>query len=202
MRLFPTPVMHAPGVLGAGLVEEIVARARRERLETNVHSEQLTHTRAISAEADETYRRAASLIRPRLVEFGALLFGETLDWSVKEIWVNVMERGGRQAIHNHANSFISGVVYLTEQRGSSRTVFHKALGGSQYAFVNENKNVRPGPFTASRWQIPEVAAGDLILFPSYMLHEAPKNEGGERITMALNALPDRLDSWGYSVRFS
>ena len=48
----------------------------------------------------------------------------------------------------------------------------------------------------------EVEAGDLILFPSYMLHAVPRNEGGQRISVALNAIPDHLDSWGYTIQFS
>ena len=56
---------------------------------------------------------AGALIAPKLADFGTLLFGERLGWSIKEMWVNVLDRGGRQAMHNHANSFVSGVVYLT-----------------------------------------------------------------------------------------
>jgi hypothetical protein len=41
----------------------------------------------------------------------------------------------------------------------------------------------------------------LILFPSYLLHEVPVNPGGERVTLAFNAIPDRLDAWGYAVGF-
>ena len=39
----------------------------------------------------------------------------------------------------------------------------------------------------------------MILFPSYLLHEVPRNQGDQRITLAFNAIPDRLDSWGYTI---
>ena len=52
----------------------------------------------------------ANRVTPKLADFGALMFGERLGWSVKEMWVNLLETGGRQAMHNHANSFISGVL--------------------------------------------------------------------------------------------
>ena len=42
----------------------------------------------------------------------------------------------------------------------------------------------------------------MVLFPSYLLHEVPRNQGAQRITMAFNAIPDRLDSWGYSIGLS
>jgi hypothetical protein len=30
----------------------------------------------------------------------------------------------------------------------------------------------------------------------------PPNEGGQRISLAFNAIPARLDSWGYTIGFS
>jgi hypothetical protein len=34
------------------------------------------------------------------------------------------------------------------------------------------------------------------------MHAVPPNRGERRITLAFNAIPLRLDSWGYVVRFS
>lgn len=200
--IFPTPILHAPAALKGDLLKELLARVEVERREVNSKSDGLSHTMPVSAQDDPLFVRAAAVFRPTITEFGAMLFGEKLAWNIKEIWVNVLEPGGAQALHNHANSFISGIVYLTESHPKSNTVFHKALGGSEYAFVNQNARTRMGPFSASRWQIPPVAPGDLVLFPSFMLHEVPKNEGDPRITIAFNALPERFDSWGYTVNFS
>jgi len=44
--------------------------------------------------------------------------------------------------------------------------------------------------------------GDLVLFPSYMMHAVPPNQGGRRITLSFNAIPGGLDSWGYAIKFS
>ena len=54
------------------------------------------------------------------------MFGERLGWSLKEMWVNVLDTGGRQAMHNHANSFISGVVYLTPHASGRAHRVHEA----------------------------------------------------------------------------
>lgn len=201
MGLFPTPLMHAQTVIGGALLQEVQARIEAEHRERNTHTGLLSHTAMVSASEDALFARVAAEARPAVLEFGELLFGERLDWAIKEIWVNVLETGGHQALHNHANSFISGVIYLTEHHPRTGTVFHKQLGGSDYSFVNQNRGVKNGPFNASKWQSPPMKPGDMVLFPSYLLHEVPKNEGGRRITMAFNALPDRLDSWGYTVRF-
>jgi len=47
----------------------------------------------------------AGSITPKHTEFGALMFGERMGWSLKEIWGTVLDPGGSQAVHNHANSF-------------------------------------------------------------------------------------------------
>src|SRR3712207_691923 len=103
--------MRAPAAftreLVAGLVAHFGAQAERE----NNSSRNLVHTALLQPGDSPLLVHAAGCLTPLLTEFGALLFGERLGWSLKEMWVNVMETGGRQAMHNHANSFISGVVY-------------------------------------------------------------------------------------------
>jgi len=113
----------------------------------------------------------------------------------------VLDTGGRQAMHNHANSFISGVVYLTPTDPSAQTVFMKSPGGTDFAFKNDHAGMTPGEFNASQWVSPAPAPGDLVLFPSYLMHAVPPNAGARRISLAFNAIPARLDSWGYGIGF-
>jgi uncharacterized protein (TIGR02466 family) len=136
-----------------------------------------------------------------LVHFGSLLFGEDLAWHIKEMWINRLEAGGFQTVHSHANSFISGVIYLTESDPSARTTFYRSMGGRDFAFANEHKGARMGPFNAPKWAVPATMPGDMVLFPSYLLHEVPKNQGEARMTVAFNAVPDRLRSWDYELAF-
>jgi len=200
--IFPTPFMRAPGALGtslvAGLVEHFTAQATRD----NASSANLSHTAMLQPNDSPLLVEAAKLLTPKLVEFGVHLFGERLPWSLKEMWVNVLDAGGRQAMHNHANSFISGVVYLTPTHPGSQTVFMKSPGGSEFMFRNDHRQMTPGEFCADKWVSPKPAAGDLVLFPSYLMHAVPPNQGERRITLSFNAIPARLDSWGYSIGFS
>lgn len=200
--IFPTPVMRAPATLGAALVRDLVeyfsARADRD----NNTSPRLTHTALLKPDESPLFVEAAQLISPHLTEFGLHLFGERMGWGLKEMWVNLLEHGGHQAMHNHANSFISGVVYLTPTHGSSQTVFMKSPGGTDFAFRNDHRAIVAGPYNSAKWISPAPQPGDMILFPSYLLHAVPPNEGGLRITLAFNAIPAQLDSWGYVIRFS
>lgn len=199
--LFATPLMRVPAALDGRLVRGLVAHFAALAVQDNSSSPHLSHTRMLQPADSPLLVEAAALITPKLVEFGSLLFGERIGWSLKEMWVNVLDAGGRQAMHNHANSFISGVVYLTPVHPDAQTVFMKSPGGHDFAFRNDHAQTTPGPYSADKWISPAPAPGDLVLFPSYLMHAVPPNPGERRISLALNAIPTRLDSWGYRISF-
>jgi uncharacterized protein (TIGR02466 family) len=199
--LFPIPVMRVEKLLNTDEVSAFADEIQSPTL-TNAYSELLSHTPVAGAEANSLFGKLGALVMPKVVEFGEVLFGEKLNCQIKEIWVNVLEPGGRQAIHTHANSFISGVIYLTPAHPSANIVFHKSLGGTNFIFGNNNPNARINAFNGGKWVMPQTNAGDLVLFPSYLLHEVPANQGGRRISIAFNAIPERLDNSGYAIRLS
>lgn len=200
--LFPIPLLRVRGALDAalvaGLVEHFSAAADRD----NSSSPNLSHTALLRPGDSPLLVRAAAAITPKLADFGALLFGERLGWSIKEMWVNLLDAGGRQAMHNHANSFISGIVYLTPTHEEARTVFMKSPGGTDFAFRNDHAGTQTGPYCADKWISPLPEPGDMLLFPSYLMHAVPPNPAGRRISLAFNSIPTRLDSWGYRIAFS
>ena len=112
--LFPTPFMRAPRVLGAGSSPASSSTSAATWHRPTARRRTSSHTALLRPSDSPLLVEVAALLTPLLPEFGALLFGERLGWSLKEMWVNVLDTGGRQAMHNHANSFISGVVYLTQ----------------------------------------------------------------------------------------
>ena len=199
--LFPTPFMRARGVLGKDLVGALVARFASRATNDNNSSPNLSHTELLKPGDSPLFADAATLVVPKLAEFGRHLFGEQLPWAIKEMWVNVLDTGGRQAMHNHANSFISAVVYLTPTHPGSQTVFMKSPGGTDFLFKNDHPKTKPTEFSADKWVSPAPEPGDLVLFPSYLMHAVPPNQGERRITLSLNAIPAQLNSWGYVIRF-
>ena len=199
--LFPTPFMRAPGALGRPLVSQLVEHFSAQATRDNSSSANLSHTAMLQPSDSPLLVDVAKLITPKLVEFGVHLFGERLQWLLKEMWVNVLDGGGRQAMHNHANSFISGVVYLTPVHPGSTTVFMKSPGGTDFLFKNDHKDMTPNEYTADKWVSPAPEPGDMVLFPSYLMHAVPPNQGQRRITLSFNAIPSQLNSWGYVVRF-
>lgn len=200
--LFPIPLLRSPAALPADLVQGLEAHFSKQADRDNSSSPHLSHTALLSPADSPLLVTVADLVTPKLVEFGSLLFGERLGWSIKEMWVNLLDTGGRQAMHNHANSFISGVLYLTPTHPDSRTVFMKSPGGVEFSFKNDHPGVTTGPYNADKWVSPQPEPGDLVLFPSYLMHAVPLNPGERRITLAFNAIPTHIDSWGYRVSFS
>src|ERR1700733_6452839 len=102
--LFPTPFLRAPAALHADLVQGLVQHFSKLALSENKASDHLGHTELLSPTDSPLFIEAAMLITPKIVDMGALLFGQRLGWSIKEMWVNVLDPGGMQAMHNHANS--------------------------------------------------------------------------------------------------
>lgn len=200
--LFPVPIVRIEGALDPELVDELAGRFTAQARQPNALSEQLAHTQPVAPTSDPMLRRTSRQVLPHVADLGELLLGERLTWLITEMWGNVLGTGGRQALHNHANSFVSGIVYLSRSHPSANTVFARAPGGADFVFNNTNARAKLGPYSSGKWVSPDPSPGDLLLFPSYLLHEVPTNQGGRRISLAFNAIPDRLDSWGYTLRLS
>ncbi|HUG72652.1 MAG TPA: putative 2OG-Fe(II) oxygenase [Steroidobacteraceae bacterium] len=197
--LFPTPLLHAPGVVP----EHTVALLRGQFLEAarkaNGRSARLSHTQILRQGEDPLLSELSTRLLPSVTEFGELIFGEQLEWCIKEMWGNVLQAGGQQSLHNHANSFISGVVYLTRPHRDASLTFARGIGHPGFVFSNAHAGSLQGPFNADKWIMPAVQPGDLVLFPSHLLHEVPQNPGPDRVSLAFNAIPGRLDAWGYQI---
>ena len=200
-NLFPIPVMRVEKFLTECEIAATVDAIKSSPRMTNSQNDLLSHTEVMRWDANVHYRNIGDKAQAFLRDFGFLLFGENLHWHIKEMWMNMLSTGGHQSMHTHANSFISGVVYLTDSDASAKTVFHNTMGTRAYVFSNHHADAAITPYNADRWVASDIECGDLLLFPSYMLHAVPRNEGGERITIAMNALPERLKSWDYEVSF-
>lgn len=201
-NLFPTPVLRIEGFLSSDAADSITAALKSRSKTTNARTDLLSHTEPLNPKNDPQFDKLSVNSLTHVNELGFLLFGQYLNWSIKEMWLNILSKGGHQVIHTHANSFISGVIYLTDHHPSTHTTFHKCMGGDNFIFSNHHKNSTTTPYNGDHWVASDVKKGDLVLFPSYLLHSVPQNEGEERMTIAFNAIPDELKSWDYTIRFS
>src|SRR5258707_9672211 len=105
--LFPIPLLRSPRLLGPDLNAAAVAAIRSARIENNLRSDQLFHTEVADPRDNKLFAEIAELTVPKLVDFGMLMFGEKLRWTVKEMWTNMLETGGSQTPPPHPQTFFS-----------------------------------------------------------------------------------------------
>ena len=108
-----------------------------------------------------------------------------------ECWFHITRRGGYFSMHNHAMASWSGVYCVDPGEDDGTT-----KGSGELTFLHPNamatmfidraiSNFRP-PYAYGPRQL-QLEAGQLVLFPSWLLHEVkPFIGSGTRITVAFN----------------
>ena len=108
-----------------------------------------------------------------------LYLEDTTDYQSPKLnaWFNVNKMGGENLAHSHAGTHVSGVIYF--QGSGTGAISFKSLE-TMYHMVPHN-----WPFSGTATYLPE--DGDIILFPSYLIHWVEPNPiKRERINMAFN----------------
>jgi uncharacterized protein (TIGR02466 family) len=115
-----------------------------------------------------------------------------------DCWFHVTRRGGYFGLHNHPNASWSGVYCVDPGRsdpgkegsGQLNFVSPMLIGGMHLDPANTGMK---RPYANGVAQL-NLAPGQLVMFPSWVLHDVKPFEGeGERITVAFNCwfrLPD------------
>jgi len=97
------------------------------------------------------------------------------------LWANVNQQGGYNIIHNHSGSLLSGVIYIQCQ-GTGFVEFYPAnyLNKINHPLWLYNGTRKIDPLE-----------GDLIIFPSYLMHFVEPNPSKlSRINLAFNLTYD------------
>ena len=118
-------------------------------------------------------------------------------------WVNIMSRGGYQSVHNHANSIISGVLYLKSKSEHPPLEFKKQKIEFE-PFISLAEHYKLGnPNTAHTLAFP-CTENTMLIFNSHLHHghEASVIEE-ERVGIAWNGLVNFVekDEDLYRIRF-
>ena len=112
-------------------------------------------------------------------------------------WFNECEVGGRQFMHNHCNSVISGTVYLRAD-DNSYLQFQSPYGMNDFGnlLLDEPNTKRPNAFGYGHHfsvaTIP-VKTGDCLFWPSHVRHGYSDNVTPGRLTLSFNFLPDEFN---------
>jgi uncharacterized protein (TIGR02466 family) len=101
-----------------------------------------------------------------------------------DCWLNVMPAGTAHSGHLHPTSFVSGTYYVDVPRGAAALKFEDPRHSRQMAAPPRRADApqRFRSFVSVR-----AAAGDLILFESWLRHEVPVARfAGERVSISFN----------------
>jgi len=125
------------------------------------------------------------------------------EYWISASWINFCFPTGFQEFHNHANSIYSGCFYINVDKEQPGLTFKRENKNQDPYFKLYNK--RDNILHADEATL-KVSTGDLLLFPSYMVHGHSKNTSNEtRISLAFNVLlnqpEDKAPPGWYHVKF-
>lgn len=103
---------------------------------------------------------------------------------VTQSWVNKNSKGTQHSSHTHPNSFISGILYLTDD--PTPTVFSQRFN---HMFPLDMPCVEENAYNQRfrKYEIRPERKGQIILFPSSVEHFVPSNlSNEERMTLSFN----------------
>lgn len=103
---------------------------------------------------------------------------------ITQSWLNWTKPNEQHHQHCHPGSLISGCFYVNANKNTDRIYFYK----SDYNLITFPP-VEWNLYNSSSWWFP-VGSGDLILFPSTLIHNVKPVEGSEtRVSLAFNTFP-------------
>ena len=103
-----------------------------------------------------------------------------------------------QKIKGHAHIF---VVFKFIQSHAFSVSLGKMSHDGMFCFhIFGHFNDNPGMYNSAWVTINDVQPGDLLLFPSYIVHSVPPNPSHEdRVTIAFNAVPRYMRAHNYTI---
>ena len=109
------------------------------------------------------------------------------DFRITQSWLNkTLRNGDGHHIHNHPNSFISGVFYVRVKPDVDYIVFSRP---NQQFFQFPIKEYNT--FNSYQWSV-GVSEGQLLLFPSTLIHEVKPPKVSNMISSDDDAYADRI----------
>jgi uncharacterized protein (TIGR02466 family) len=100
-------------------------------------------------------------------------------------WANISGMGNTHRRHSHPNNFLSGVYYVEAPPGNNNIMFHDPRTQTDTI----KPPVKKMTFENTDHMIAEVIPGTMLLFPAWLHHSVPTNQGGNRrVSVAFNLM--------------
>lgn len=128
-------------------------------------------------------RIAEEALQDYLIQFYNPINPDKIKLVVTQSWLNYTDKTQYHHKHYHHNSVISGCIYINADKSNDSIVFGKRMTGENWQIQALEQNY----FNCNEFTV-NVGTGDVVLFPSNMLHSVPKtNHEYTRISLAFNS---------------
>jgi uncharacterized protein (TIGR02466 family) len=119
----------------------------------------------------------------RYAEAAAFDLGERR-LALDSLWINVLEPGGFHSGHIHPHSVVSGTLYLQTPEGASAIRFEDPRLPMMMAAPQRRRDAPPDLRTS---HTVAAAAGQVLLWESWLRHEVPLNAADDlRVSVSFN----------------
>ena len=200
--LFPVTLYHTNVRENSVIQREVLATIQKcyEEKELPIPNGWLTDKLTTSFDQDELNHKIfeSEKIHELYMKYVSSVFDKPVSFSLEDMWFNYYIDGEYQEEHHHINSspfhppvHFSCIHYLKyDEEEHVSTTFHDPISTLRaHSFEMESN------YCKENW-VPKVKEGDLLIFPSYLVHHVKKSKptpDNPRITIAFNL---RLLSYG------
>jgi uncharacterized protein (TIGR02466 family) len=103
---------------------------------------------------------------------------------LEDIWINILPEGGTHSGHIHPHSVISGTTYVVVPKAARSIKFEDPRHAMMMAAPARKKDARE---ELRGFVYPGPAAGDVLLWESWLRHEVPMNmDEDDRVSVSFN----------------
>tara|TARA_B100002019_G_C21141378_1_gene533436 strand:+ start:245 stop:880 length:636 start_codon:yes stop_codon:yes gene_type:complete len=200
--LFPVTLYHTNVRENSVIQREVLASIQKcyEEKELPIPNGWLTDKLTTSFDQNELNHKIfeSERIHELYMKYVSSVFDKPVTFSLEDMWFNYYIDGEYQEEHHHINSspfhppvHFSCIHYLKyDEEEHVSTTFHDPISTLRaHSFEMESN------YCKENW-VPKVKEGDLLIFPSYLVHHVKKSKptpDNPRITIAFNL---RLLSYG------
>jgi uncharacterized protein (TIGR02466 family) len=177
-NLFATPV--ATFFINRDFTKSELSHIKELEKETNYYNEKSKNSYVLK---EETLQDIEKFITTCINKVYTDVYNGLPDASlyITQSWVNYTKHQHQHHKHRHTNSILSGVLYIETDPKTDLILFSTPILSS-YSFKIKEAN----PYNAET-MANMVAPGQLLIFPSSLVHEVPPVESKkERISLSFN----------------
>ncbi len=178
--LFPTPVMF--GNLNREFTKAELNFVTKNSKKTYINTGNTTSLNNYILDSKE-FLGLKKIIQKYVEEYVAKVYKPKFNVKpyITQSWLNWTKPGEYHHVHEHPNSFISGVLYIHANPQEDKIKFHKN-GYQQISLEADSYDI----LNSKSWWF-SVGTGNIVMFPSSLTHNVDQVTSGEtRISLAFN----------------